>query len=89
MKIKQVWYSPNTNINSPDSIHQVLMYGSLEDVRSLIKHLGTDHIRSVFLQYPKKIYTNQALNFIKKFVLKTKTSIDEQKYLKSTTRNLR
>ena len=89
MKNQSVWYSPNTNSSSPDVIHQTLMYGTLNDVTSLIKDLGKDKVKEAFLKFPKKIYTNSAFNFIKKFLLDINSPIiDEQKYLKSSPRNL-
>lgn len=90
MKNQQVWYSPDTNSSSPDAIHQILMYGSLKDTTSFIKKMGQDKVKQAFLKFPKKIYTNSAFNFIKKFLLNINTPlIDEQKYLKSSPRNIR
>jgi len=86
---KRVWYSTKANFNSPDVIHQILMYGTLFEIKSLIKKLGENTVKELFLEYPKKIYTAQALNFIKKNILHLGSSIDEQKYLKSTPRNIR
>lgn len=65
------------------------MYGGLEDIKSLRKNLGTETIKKLFLQHPKKIYTSAALHFIKNFILGIASPIDEQKYLKSTPRNIR
>lgn len=89
MNLKQVWYSPKADIESPDTIHQVLMYGALEDIKSLKRSLGIETIKKLFLKYPKKIYTSSALHFIKDIILNIATPIDEQKYLKSTPRNTR
>lgn len=86
MHTKRVWYSSKTDIKSPDTIHQVLMFGKLSEIQSLKKKLGEKKIKEAFLRFPKKVYTNAALNFIKSFILGIKTSIDEQKYLKSSPR---
>lgn len=86
---KTVWYSSKANLNSPDVIHQILMYGTLYEIKSLIETLGENTVKELFLEYPKKIYTASALNFIKKNILHVRSSIDDQKYLKSTPRNIR
>lgn len=82
-----VWYSL-TDPDSPDSVHQTLMYGNLEDIKSLKKTLGYIKLKELFLKFPKKIYTKPALNFIKNFILRINTRIDEQKYLKNTPRSI-
>lgn len=84
--MKNIWYSNKADINSPDTIHQILMYGNLEEIKSLKKILGEKKIKELFLSHPKKVYTKPALNFIKNFVLNIQTPIDEQKYLKATPR---
>ena len=88
MSIKQIWYAKNTDINSPDTIHQILMFGQLKDIKSLKKRVGENEIKKLFLSHPKKIYTSASLNFIKKFILGINTPIDEQKYLKNSPRTL-
>ena len=85
--MRNVWYSPKATLDSPDTIHQILMYGNLSEIKSLKDKVGEQKIRKIFLQYPKKIYTNELLNFIKNFILDINTSIDDQKYLKNTPRN--
>ena len=87
--MKQIWYSPNSDLKSPDAVHQVLMFGTIKDIESLKKNLGENKVKEMFLRYPKKIYTDAALNFIKNFMLGIPTPIDEQKYLKYTPRYTR
>lgn len=89
MNTNRVWYSENVDIKSPDAIHQILMFGTLEEIKALKEKLGEKFIRELFLQFPKKVYTAPALNFIKNFILHINISIDEQKYLKSASRNIR
>ncbi|MDP3987552.1 MAG: hypothetical protein Q8P80_00205 [Candidatus Levybacteria bacterium] len=89
MNTKRIWYSNEVNIKSPDAVHQTLMFGTLKEIKSLKKSLGENAVKSLFIRFPKKIYTASALNFIKNFVLNIRTSIDEQKYLKYTPRNIR
>lgn len=89
MKIKQVWYSSKADLESPDTIHQILMFGNLSDIATLKKTVGEDKVKELFLQHPKKIYTNSALNFIKNFILNINAPIGEQNYLKYTARSVR
>lgn len=89
MNTGRVWYADGENIKSPDTIHQILMFGKLEEIQSLKKTAGETAVKELFLNFPKKIYTAPALNFIKNFILKISSSIDEQKYLKYTPRNTR
>lgn len=83
------WYSNPTSIKSPDSIHQILAFGTIDEVRNLIHSIGEAKLRKLFLRYPKKIYTQPALNFIKNFILHIKGQVNGQKYLKNTPRNIR
>lgn len=89
MNNKRVWYAPSIPTKSVDTIHQVLMHGTLEEIKALKKELGEKIIKEFFLNHPKKIYTAPALNFIKNFILKLSTPIDEQQYLKNTPRHIR
>lgn len=50
-------------------INQVLMYGSLEDIRWLFKTYPKETIQEVFVNQPMKVYTKQGFNFIKNYVL--------------------
>jgi len=84
-----VWYLRKEDIKSPDTIHQVLMFGSLKDIKSLRSQVGENTVKELFLNHPKKVYTNAALNFIKNFILRISAPVDEQKYLKSTPRYIR
>jgi len=88
MNTNRVWYSEDVDIKSPDTIHQILMFGTLEEIKVLKDKLGEKEMKELFLRFPKKVYTAPALNFIKNFILHINTSIDEQKYLKSTPRHI-
>ena len=85
---KNVWYSKNTSNKSADTVHQILMFGTLSEIDSLKKSVGEKTIKEFFLQRPKKIYTPSALHFIKSFILQINIPIDESKYLKYTSRNI-
>ena len=88
MDTRRVWYSTKADPNSSDAIHQILMFGTLKEIRSLEKTLGKNRVKELFLLHPKKVYTASALNFIKNFVLRITTFIDEQKYLKYASRHI-
>lgn len=89
MNTSRVWYAPKADIKSPDTVHQILMFGKLSEIQSLKKTLGDSTIKKLFLRYPKKIYTAAALNFIKNFILRLPNPIDEQQYLKYTPRAIK
>ena len=80
------WYSNYTSLDSPDTIHQIFALGTLADIKSLRNIVGEKELKNIFITYPKKIYTVQTLNFIKKFILHISTTLDDQKYLKYTPR---
>lgn len=82
------WYHTSNNDKSPDTVHQILAYGTLEEISSMKEASGEEKIKELFLDHPKKVYTLAALNFTKNFILHISNSIDEQKYLKYTPRNI-
>ncbi len=83
------WYTKKVDKESPDTIHQILAYGTLAEIRLLKEKVGGGKIKKLFLQYPKKIYTLPLLNFVKNFILHINSSIDEKKYLKNTLRSIK
>ena len=89
MNTKRIWYSSKVNLASADTIHQILMFGSFYEIKSLKETIGEDLMKKLFLSYPKKIYTNSALNFTKNFILRIKDPINEQQYLKYAPRHIR
>ena len=88
MQNSYTWYTHKSNINSPGTVHQILAYGNLGAIRAIKKKLGKEKLREVFLQYPQKVYTPSALNFIAKFILCIPNQIDENRYLKTTPRHI-
>jgi len=65
-------------------IHQVLMYGSLEDIGWLFKTYPAEAIKEEFTENPAKIYTKPAFNFVKKFILDLrKRKLKEEDYVKT------
>ncbi|OIO44565.1 MAG: hypothetical protein COY72_00570 [Candidatus Nealsonbacteria bacterium CG_4_10_14_0_8_um_filter_35_10] len=65
-------------------IHQVLMYGDLNDIALLFKIYSKKEMREVFKKKPMKIYTPQTFNFIKKIILGIRDkSLSPEKYVKT------
>lgn len=90
MKFKQyIWYNQNAKIDSPDTVHQILSLGKLEEIKELKKILGEQKLKKFFLRYPKKVYLKPMLSFTKNYILQIKEPIDEQQYLKNTPRSFR
>lgn len=83
------WYNKKLKLDSPETIHQVLICGSLEDIKELQDTLGKAKIRTTFSSFPYKGYTPADLNFIKNFILNIKVPIDDSQYLKTTLRDTR
>ncbi len=82
------WYTNSTNNKSADSVHQILAYGTIEEVRKLKRSIGEAKLKKLFLSYPKKVYTQPTLNFIKNFILHINGHVNGQKYIKSASRNI-
>lgn len=85
----RTWYAQATNPTSPDAIHQICAFGTLEDIRELKKTVGAQELQKMFISYPKKVYTPETLNFIKTIILHISSPLDDQKYLKSAPRYTR
>jgi len=83
------WYNKTLDLNRPETVHQVLALGTIGEIKELKSLLGEEKIKSVFLEYPAKVYRPANLNFIKNFLLNIKEPINEQRYLKDTLRNPR
>ncbi len=63
-------------------IHQVLSYGTLEQIRWLIKIYGKKEIGKVFEEAPMKVYRPSTFNFIKNIILDLKRkTIPSEKYV--------
>ncbi len=76
-------------MDSPDTIHNTLVFGTLQDIHMLIESLGKPYVTEVFLQHPMKVYTKSMLSFITKFVLPVSKTFDDTLYLKTTPRRTR
>lgn len=65
-------------------IHQVLLYGTIEDIRWLFKKYTREEITNVFTKRPSKIYSKEAFYFVKNFILPLRDSkLSETKYVTS------
>lgn len=65
-------------------IHQVLMYGTLRQIKWLFRVYGKETIRKVFLKDPQRIYNPPAFFFSKNFILGLKNiPLSEKKYVTS------
>jgi len=80
------WYSNSGSLESADTIHQILAFGTLSDFRELKAKVGEQKLQKIFVTYPKKVYTPQSLSFIMRFILHISDPVDERRYLKHTPR---
>lgn len=81
-----VWSKKKSKLSREDQAYkfnQILMYGSLEEIKDLINKEGLDRVKEVFVNQPTKIYTKPAFNLIKNFILKIRKDLDQSKYIKT------
>ena len=71
------------NLDIAYIVNQVLMYGTLDEIKQLKREYGEDKVRQIFIENPINIYSKSAFNFIKNFVLKIKINLDGGRYIKS------
>ena len=63
-------------------IHQILIYGTFEEIRWLFNTYSKREIINVFLHNPNKIYPRAVFYFIKNFILGLKSrELQEEKYV--------
>lgn len=63
-------------------IHQVLAYGTLEQIRWLFRVYGRQEIKDVFVKGPTRVYDQGSYAFAKNIVLNLKTvSLDKKCYV--------
>jgi hypothetical protein len=53
----------NLEEDKPYIVHQILAYGTLKEIRWLIKTYGEEVVKKVFLNQPIKVYTPSAFRF--------------------------
>jgi len=59
-------------------VHQVLIYGTLIDLKWLFQTYGQARVRQEFVERPQKIYPPSAYNFAKKVLLNIAEGIAPQ-----------
>ncbi|MCX6810250.1 MAG: hypothetical protein NTY30_00725 [Candidatus Berkelbacteria bacterium] len=89
MKNRYLWYKKIDDTGSADTIHQILAFGTLEDIADLKSEVGNEKIREIFIQKPRNIYTKADFNFVKQYLLKIDQEIDATDYLKTSARNIK
>ncbi len=85
---KFTWYNQKSQLDNPETIHQIMSFGEIDDIKKMEQLIGIKKIKELYLKYPKKVYSRSVFLFINNYILKTKEPIDEQKYLKNTSRNI-
>lgn len=71
-------------------VHQILMRGSFNDLKWLLKIYPKKEIRNLFYHQPVKIYPEKVYFFIKNFVLNlANKNIDDQDYITSISGKIR
>lgn len=71
-------------------IHHVLSYGDLDQLKWLKRQYSLDELQEVFLHHPINEYHPASLQFVQKYILGLTTqSIDENRYLKTSPRDIR
>ena len=64
-------------------IHQVLMFGSLQQISWLESVYSLGEIREVFINSPRRIYTPLAFHFVKNYLLRISKNLLEEAYVKA------
>ncbi len=85
---KYTWYNKKSDLDNPETIHQIMSLGEIDEIMALEQEIGLKKITQVYLEYPKKVYSRPVFLFINKYIVKNEEAIDERKYLKNTSRNI-
>lgn len=89
LQLQPILWSVNVQNIDPQKnknyiIHQVLSYGDLKQIRSLLHVYSLREVEQVFMKFPKKLYQPAVFHFIKNFILRLKNKkLDERKYVKT------
>lgn len=71
-------------------INQVLIYGTLDEIKWLFDNYSKREVVRLFLTKPRKIYPKEVYYFIKNFILSLKDKmLDEQDYVTSISGSTR
>ena len=88
-KLQPILWSTNVNLLDIEKhkgyiINQVLIYGTLDEIKWLFDTYSKREVVRVFLTKPSKQYQKEIYYFIKNFILSLKDNIlDEQDYVTS------
>lgn len=85
---KYTWYNRKAELDNPETIHQIMSFGEIDDIREMEQLIGMKKVKELYLKYPKNVYSRSVFLFINNYILKTEEPIDERKYLKNTSRNI-
>lgn len=83
---KYTWYNHMSKLDNPETIHQVMSYGEIDEIKEMENAIGHVKIKQAFLEHPKKVYSKPVFYFIKNYIIKNEELLDERKYLKNTPR---
>lgn len=67
-------------------IHQILAYGTWENIKWLFKTYPKPIINGVFSTEPEKNYSERSYNFVKNILLEIDKDLDKTKYVKTFPR---
>lgn len=87
-KLQAVLWSTDVSLLDIDKhkgyiIHQILRFGTLDDIKWLFKTYTRDKICDFFLENPRKNYGRQDFQFIKNYILRLRDRLDSNKYVTS------
>ncbi len=91
--LQAVLWSVDTNKLDPEKnkiyiIHQILAYGTWEQIKWLFANYPRETISRVFCQFPSKDYVPASFNFVKNHLLKISEPLDPASYVKTFPRHL-
>lgn len=65
-------------------IHQILVYGTMDELKWMFRVYGKEIIKDVFIHHPAKMYTAKTYYFTKNFLLElSKRDLDRENYVTS------
>jgi hypothetical protein len=80
-----LWSVNINNLNTENDknyiIHQILAYGTWNDLKWLFKTYGLTKIKNVFIKHPSKDYQPSVFNFVTRVLLELKDIPDKRRYV--------
>ncbi len=64
-------------------IHQVLSYGDIDEIESLLKFYSPEKVKNIFINLPKAVYTKPVFLFVKNYLLRVSKELEEKYYVKN------